>query len=112
MAAAGQSDQWFVALQPIPHVSGATGRNTNNCSNSNRGNSCSSCAENLRLNLAETEVSSKMSVVSRRSVGFACWVLSLVLSIAWLIEALTIGRGFISTYLAPFAIVGNVVGVV
>jgi hypothetical protein len=33
-----------------------------------------------------------------------------LLSIAWLIEAYTVGRGFISMYLAPGIIVGNLIG--
>jgi predicted membrane chloride channel (bestrophin family) len=51
------------------------------------------------------------SVVSRRDLGFLCWAFSAMLTVAWLIEAFTVGRLFISTYLAPFAIVGIVVGV-
>jgi hypothetical protein len=51
------------------------------------------------------------SVVSRRDLGFLCWALSAMLAVAWFIEAFTVGRRFISTYLAPLAIVGNVVGV-
>jgi len=34
-----------------------------------------------------------------------------MLAAAWFIEAITVGRRFISIYLAPFAILGNVVGV-
>jgi hypothetical protein len=48
--------------------------------------------------------------MSQRSVGFLCWAVSAVLSVAWLVEAFMVGRGFISTYLAPFAIVGNLAG--
>ena len=47
---------------------------------------------------------------SRRKLGWVLlWAVSAALSVAWLIEASTVGRGFISTYLAPFAIVGNLV---
>jgi hypothetical protein len=48
--------------------------------------------------------------MSQRSVGFLCWAVSAVLSVAWLVEAFMVGRGFISSYLAPFAIVGNLAG--
>jgi len=48
--------------------------------------------------------------MSQRRVGFLCWALSAVLSVAWLVEAFMVGRGFISSYLAPFAIVGNLAG--
>jgi hypothetical protein len=32
------------------------------------------------------------------------------MSVAWFIEAFSHGRGFVSTYLAPVAIVGNLFG--
>jgi len=35
------------------------------------------------------------------------WAASALLAVAWLLEAFTRGRGFISTYLAPFAIAGT-----
>ena len=47
--------------------------------------------------------------MSRRRLGFTIWALSAMLAVAWFFEAFTEGRGFISTYLAPFAIVGNLV---
>ena len=46
----------------------------------------------------------------RRLVGWTIWALSAALAVAWLIEAHSVGRGFVSTYLAPFAIVGNLFG--
>jgi len=49
--------------------------------------------------------------MNRRDLGFLCWALSAIVAVAWFIEAFTVGRRFISTYLAPLAIVGNVVGV-
>ena len=54
--------------------------------------------------LNETE-----AVVSRRSLGLTIWALSAMVTVAWLVEAFTEGRGFMSTYLAPFAIAGNLV---
>jgi hypothetical protein len=52
-----------------------------------------------------------IAAMSRRGLGFLCWALSAMLAVAWFIEAITVGRRFMSTYLAPFAILGNVVGV-
>jgi len=49
--------------------------------------------------------------MKRKELGFLCWALSAIVAIAWFIEALTVGRRFISTYLAPLAIIGTVVGV-
>jgi hypothetical protein len=48
--------------------------------------------------------------MSRRGLGFVVWALSAMLAVVWLVEAFTVGRGFVSMYLAPFAIVGNLVG--
>jgi len=47
----------------------------------------------------------------KRQVGVALWLMSLVLSVAWLTEAMLRDRGFVSTYLAPLAIVGNILAV-
>jgi hypothetical protein len=47
----------------------------------------------------------------KRQVGVALWLLSLVLSVAWLTEAMLRDRGFVSTYLAPLAILGNILAV-
>jgi len=46
----------------------------------------------------------------RRTAGWAIWAASAAIGVAWLVEAFTSGMGFISTHLAPFAIVGNLVG--
>lgn len=50
--------------------------------------------------------------MTQRRLGFGLLVASTGLSIAWLIESLTYGRGVISTYLAPLAILGNLLAVV
>ena len=47
----------------------------------------------------------------KRQVGVALWLLSLMLSVAWLTEALLRDRGFVSTYLAPVAVLGNILAV-
>jgi len=47
-----------------------------------------------------------------RGVGIAVAVLSGVISVAWYMESVICGRCFISTYLAPLAIVGTCVAVV
>jgi len=46
--------------------------------------------------------------VNRKVFGYSLWIVSLVISIAWLAESITKGRAFISTYLAPIAIAGNI----
>ena len=48
--------------------------------------------------------------MTRQTFGFALWALSATLAVVWFVEAFTEGRGFVSTYLAPFAIIGNLVG--
>ena len=45
-----------------------------------------------------------------RHLGIVTVVTSALLSVAWYAESVICGRCFISTYLAPVAIVGNVVG--
>ena len=45
--------------------------------------------------------------MSKRTLVVMIWAGSALLAVAWLWEAFTRGRGFISTYLAPFAIAGN-----
>ncbi len=50
--------------------------------------------------------------MTRHKVAFAIGVPSGVLAAAWLVEAFVVGRGFISTYLAPVAIVGIFVSAV
>ena len=49
--------------------------------------------------------------MNRKVFGYSLWIVSLIISIAWLAESITRGRGFISTYLAPVAITGNVAAV-
>jgi hypothetical protein len=51
------------------------------------------------------------SAPNRRRIGLTIWAVSFAVTIAWLIEAFAVGRGFISTYLAPLAIIGNLLGV-
>jgi hypothetical protein len=49
--------------------------------------------------------------VNRKVFGYSLWIVSLIISIAWLAESITRGRAFISTYLAPIAIAGNIAAV-
>ena len=49
--------------------------------------------------------------MSRRRLGYLVWALSAALSVAWLVEVFTVGRGFISIYLAPIAVIGNLFSV-
>ena len=46
----------------------------------------------------------------QKTVGWTIWALAAAISVAWFVEAFAVGRGFISRYLAPFGIVGNLVG--
>ena len=46
----------------------------------------------------------------QKTIGWTIWALAAAVSVAWFVEAFTVGRGFISRYLAPFGIVGNLVG--
>jgi len=46
----------------------------------------------------------------QKTAGWTIWALAAAVSVAWFVEAFTVGRGFISKYLAPFGIVGNLVG--
>ena len=41
--------------------------------------------------------------MSNKSLRTTLQVIGSVMAVAWLIEATTVGRGFISTFLAPFA---------
>jgi hypothetical protein len=54
-------------------------------------------------------VSTEPSPLQKR-VGWTIWALAAAISVAWFVEAFVVGRGFISRYLAPFGIVGNLVG--
>jgi hypothetical protein len=46
----------------------------------------------------------------QKTIGWTIWALAAAVSVAWFVEAFTVGRGFVSRYLAPFGIVGNLVG--
>ena len=41
--------------------------------------------------------------MNQKSIRIYLQVIGSIVAVAWLIEAITIGKGFISTYLAPFA---------
>jgi hypothetical protein len=49
--------------------------------------------------------------MDKRQIGITLWLVSLVLIVAWLTEAILRDRSFISTYLAPIAVLGNVLAV-
>jgi hypothetical protein len=49
--------------------------------------------------------------MDKRQIGITIWLASLVLIVAWLTEAVLRDRGFVSTYLAPIAVLGNVLAV-
>jgi hypothetical protein len=48
--------------------------------------------------------------VNRSNVSVFLYGLGLGVALAWLLEALTTGRGVVSTYLAPLAIAAPIVG--
>jgi hypothetical protein len=52
--------------------------------------------------------SAKKTGEKRRMLGMAIMAVSIPLSLAWMVEAATYGRGFISTYLAPIAFLGPI----
>ncbi len=41
-----------------------------------------------------------------RAASWVVFGVAALVSVAWLVEACTVGRGFISTYLAPVAFLG------
>jgi hypothetical protein len=41
--------------------------------------------------------------MNSKTVRIALTIVGSIIAVAWFIEATTLGRGFISTYLAPFA---------
>jgi hypothetical protein len=45
----------------------------------------------------------------KKHIGLVLWAFSAGLTVAWAVEALTYGRGVISKYVAPFAVIGNIV---
>ena len=49
--------------------------------------------------------------MDKRQIGITIWLASLVLIVAWLTEAFLRDRSFVSTYLAPVAVLGNVLAV-
>ena len=49
--------------------------------------------------------------MDKRQIGITLWLASLVLIVAWLTEAVLRDRGFVSYYLAPLAVVGNILAV-
>ena len=49
--------------------------------------------------------------MDKRQLGITLWLVSLVLIVAWLTEAILRDRGFVATYLAPIAVIGNVLAV-
>jgi hypothetical protein len=63
--------------------------------------------------VSSVSVEGRMSAApstKQRTVAMVFFAVSAVLSVAWFIEAFTRGRGFVSKYLAPIAIVGNLLG--
>jgi hypothetical protein len=49
--------------------------------------------------------------MDKRQIGITLWLSSLVLIVAWLTEAILRDRSFVSMYLAPVAVLGNVLAV-
>lgn len=49
--------------------------------------------------------------MDKRQIGIALWLSSLVLIVAWLTEAILRDRSFVSLYLAPVAVLGNILAV-
>jgi len=49
--------------------------------------------------------------MDKRQIGIALWLSSLVLIVAWLTEAILRDRSFVSMYLAPVAVLGNILAV-
>jgi len=49
--------------------------------------------------------------MDKRQIGMALWLSSLVLIVAWLTEAILRDRSFVSLYLAPVAVLGNILAV-
>jgi hypothetical protein len=42
--------------------------------------------------------------MTMKAIGMILWALSSLVIVAWIVEASTVGQGFVSTYLAPFAL--------
>lgn len=49
--------------------------------------------------------------MDKRQIGITLWLTSLVLIVAWLTEAILRDRSFVSLYLAPVAVLGNILAV-
>lgn len=49
--------------------------------------------------------------MDKRQIGITLWLSSLVLIVAWLTEAILRDRSFVSMYLAPVAVLGNILAV-
>ncbi len=49
--------------------------------------------------------------MDKRQIGITLWLSSLVLIVAWLTEAILRDRSFVSMYLAPVAVMGNILAV-
>lgn len=49
--------------------------------------------------------------MDKRQIGITLWLSSLVLIVAWLTEAILRDRSFVSLYLAPVAVFGNILAV-
>lgn len=49
--------------------------------------------------------------MDKRQIGITLWLSSLVLIVAWLTEAILRDRSFVSLYLAPVAVLGNILAV-
>jgi hypothetical protein len=49
--------------------------------------------------------------MDKRQIGVVLWLVSLVLIVAWLTEAMLRDHSFVSTYLAPIAVIGNILAV-
>lgn len=42
-----------------------------------------------------------------RTLSWVIWGVATAVAVAWLVEAFTVGRGFVSTYLAPISFCGT-----
>lgn len=49
--------------------------------------------------------------MDKRQIGITLWLSSLVLIVAWLTEGIVRDRSFVSLYLAPVAVLGNILAV-
>jgi hypothetical protein len=49
--------------------------------------------------------------MDKRQIGITLWLASVVLIVAWLTEAVLRDRSFVSHYLAPIAVFGNILAV-